>query len=95
MQTLVVAAACITSRPHIEHHVERRLSSPAEAGESGVPGRLAQPRLAALIAEGKTLQQTIDAKPTADFDQGRLGGNITPERFTTLVYTDLARRAGK
>jgi glyoxylase-like metal-dependent hydrolase (beta-lactamase superfamily II) len=52
-------------------------------------------RVAKLIAEGKTLQQVIDAKPTADFDQGRLGGNITPERFTTLVYTDLARRAGR
>ena len=52
-------------------------------------------RVAKLISEGKTLQQTIDAKPTADFDSGRLGGNITPERFTTLVYTDLARRAGK
>jgi len=51
-------------------------------------------RVAKAIADGKTLQQTIDAKPTADFDAGRLGGNITPERFTTLVYTDLARRAG-
>lgn len=49
-------------------------------------------RVAKMIAEGKTLQQVIDAKPTADFDQGRLGGNITPERFTTLVYTDLSRR---
>jgi glyoxylase-like metal-dependent hydrolase (beta-lactamase superfamily II) len=52
-------------------------------------------RVAKLIAEGKTLQQVIDAKPTADFDQGRLGGNITPERFTTLVYTDLSRRVGR
>ena len=52
-------------------------------------------RVARLIAEGKTLQQVIDAKPTADFDQDRLGGNITPERFTTLVYTDLSRRMGK
>jgi cyclase len=52
-------------------------------------------RVAKMIAEGKTLQQVIDAKPTADFDQGRLGGNITPERFTTLVYTDLSRRAGR
>ncbi|MGZ3315444.1 MAG: hypothetical protein ACXU8Q_14850 [Caulobacteraceae bacterium] len=51
-------------------------------------------RVAKLIADGKTLQQAIDAKPTADFDQGRLGGNITPERVTTLVYTDLSRRAG-
>jgi glyoxylase-like metal-dependent hydrolase (beta-lactamase superfamily II) len=52
-------------------------------------------RVAKLIAEGKTLQQAVDAKPTADYDQGRLGGNITPERFTTLVYADLSRRAGK
>jgi len=52
-------------------------------------------RVANLISQGKTLQQVIDARPTADFDQGRLGGNITPERFTTLVYTDLSRRAGK
>ena len=52
-------------------------------------------RVAKLIAEGRTLQQVIDAKPTADFDPGRLGGNITPERFTTLVYTDLSRRMGK
>ena len=52
-------------------------------------------RVAKMIREGKTLQQVIDAKPTADFDQGRLGGNITPERFTTLVYTDLSRRKGK
>jgi glyoxylase-like metal-dependent hydrolase (beta-lactamase superfamily II) len=52
-------------------------------------------RVAKMIGEGKTLQQVIDAKPTADFDQGRLGGNITPERFTTLVYTDLSRRMGK
>ena len=52
-------------------------------------------RVAKQIALGKTLQQVIDSKPTADFDQGRLGGNITPERFTTLVYTDLSRRAGK
>jgi glyoxylase-like metal-dependent hydrolase (beta-lactamase superfamily II) len=52
-------------------------------------------RVANLISQGKTLQQVIDAHPTADFDKDRLGGNITPERFTTLVYTDLSRRMGK
>jgi hypothetical protein len=36
----------------------------------------------------------VASKPTADFDQGRMGGAITPDRFVTLVYTDLvARRA--
>jgi hypothetical protein len=52
-------------------------------------------RIAAMIRQGKTLQQAIDAKPTADFNEGRLGGNITPERWVTLIYTDLSRRMGK
>jgi glyoxylase-like metal-dependent hydrolase (beta-lactamase superfamily II) len=52
-------------------------------------------RVAKLISEGKTLQQVLDAKPTADFNEGRMGGNITPNRFTTLIYTDLSRRMGK
>jgi cyclase len=52
-------------------------------------------RVAKMISEGKTLQQVIDAKPTADFNEGRLGGNITPDRFVTLIYTDLSRRMGK
>ena len=49
-------------------------------------------RVAAAIAEGKTLEQVVAAKITKDFDPGRLGGAITPDRFVTLVYTDLARR---
>jgi cyclase len=52
-------------------------------------------RIAKMIGESKTLQQAIDAKPTADFNEGRLGGNITPERWVTLIYTDLSRRMGK
>ena len=52
-------------------------------------------RIAKMIGEGKTLQQAIDAKPTADFNEGRLGGNITPERWVTLIYTDLSRRMDK
>ena len=63
-----------------------------EIAEQDAMMQAVRDRVAKMIAEGKTLQQAIDAKPTADFDQGRLGGNITPERFTTLVYTDLSRR---
>jgi cyclase len=50
-------------------------------------------RIAAAIRSGKTLQEVVASKPTADFDQIRLGGAITPDRFVTLVYTDLSRRA--
>jgi glyoxylase-like metal-dependent hydrolase (beta-lactamase superfamily II) len=50
-------------------------------------------RIAAAIRAGKTLQEVVAAKPTADFDQSRMGGAITPDRFVTLVYTDLSRRS--
>jgi glyoxylase-like metal-dependent hydrolase (beta-lactamase superfamily II) len=50
-------------------------------------------RIMTAIREGKTLEQVVASKPTADFDKERLGGAITPDRFVTLVYTDLSRRA--
>jgi glyoxylase-like metal-dependent hydrolase (beta-lactamase superfamily II) len=49
-------------------------------------------RVASAIRAGKTLEQVVASKPTADFDQGRLGGAITPDRFVSLVYTDLSRK---
>jgi cyclase len=49
-------------------------------------------RVLAAIRTGKTLQEVVASRPTADFDKGRMGGAITPDRFVTLVYTDLARR---
>jgi glyoxylase-like metal-dependent hydrolase (beta-lactamase superfamily II) len=48
-------------------------------------------RIVAAIRAGRTLEQVVSSKPTADFDAGRLGGAITPDRFVTLMYTDLAR----
>jgi len=50
-------------------------------------------RVANAIRAGKTLEQVVASKPTADFDRGRMGGAITPDRFVTLVYTDLSRKA--
>ncbi len=49
-------------------------------------------RIAAAIKAGKTEAEVVASKPTKDFDQGRLGGAITPDRFVSLVYTDLSRR---
>jgi len=49
-------------------------------------------RVVTAIREGKTVDQVVAAKITKDFDPGRLGGAITPDRFVTLVYTDLSRR---
>jgi cyclase len=50
-------------------------------------------RVAAAIRAGQTVEQVVASRPTKDFDQGRLGGAITPDRFVTLVYTDLAKKA--
>jgi len=48
-------------------------------------------RVLAAIRAGKTLDQVVASKPTADLDPPRMGGAITPDRFVTLVYTDMAR----
>ena len=49
-------------------------------------------RVAAAIKAGKTEAEVVASKPTKDFDQGRMGGAITPDRFVSLVYTDLSRQ---
>lgn len=49
-------------------------------------------RVISAIRTGKTLQEVVASKPTADFDQGRMGGAITPDRFVTLAYQDLSRK---
>ena len=49
-------------------------------------------RIAAAIKAGKSEAEVVASKPTKDFDQGRMGGAITPDRFVSLVYTDLSRR---
>ena len=49
-------------------------------------------RVRNAIRAGKTLEQVVASKPTAEFDQGRMGGAISPDRFVALVYTDLSRR---
>jgi len=49
-------------------------------------------RVAAAIKAGRSEAEVVASKPTKDFDEGRLGGAITPGRFVSLVYTDLSRR---
>jgi glyoxylase-like metal-dependent hydrolase (beta-lactamase superfamily II) len=49
-------------------------------------------RVAAAIKAGRTEAEVVASKPTKDFDPGRLSGAITPDRFVSLVYTDLSRR---
>ena len=57
--------------------------------------RVTRDRVAKLMAEGKTLPQIVEAKPTADYDEGRLGGSVTPERWIGMLYADQARKMAK
>lgn len=50
-------------------------------------------RVAREIAAGRTLEEVVAAKPTADLDAVWGKGFMTPERFVTLVYRDLSARA--
>jgi hypothetical protein len=48
-------------------------------------------RIAKLIQEGKTLEQVLEAKPTADFDK-TMAPAIPAEMFVKIVYGDLTKR---
>jgi cyclase len=46
-------------------------------------------RVAKLVAEGKTVEQVLEAKPLADFDETLGKGFMDPATFLRIVYTDL------
>jgi glyoxylase-like metal-dependent hydrolase (beta-lactamase superfamily II) len=48
-------------------------------------------RIGRQIKEGKTLEEVLSSKPTADFDKGR-EQLIPPEMFVKIVYNDLSKR---
>ncbi len=43
------------------------------------------------IRAGKTLQEVVASKPTAEFDEKRKGAG-NPDQFVTLIYNDLSRK---
>jgi cyclase len=47
-------------------------------------------RIARLVKEGKTLEDVLVAKPTADFDKD-WSQLLPPEMFIKIVYTDLSK----
>ncbi len=50
-------------------------------------------RISRQIADGKTLQETIAAKPTKPSDAKGGRGFMNPDKFTELVYKDLSKQA--
>lgn len=49
-------------------------------------------KIAPLVAQGKTLQEVMAAKPTADYDAKVPQSNTTTERFVSQVYAELKSR---
>ena len=54
--------------------------------------RTVQHRLEALIAEGKTLEEVLAAKPTAEFDAAWGQGFLKPDRWVEINYRGMTAR---
>jgi glyoxylase-like metal-dependent hydrolase (beta-lactamase superfamily II) len=48
-------------------------------------------RVAALIKQGRSLDQVVAAKPSSDFDSA-WSAAMTPQQFVAIVFTDVSRR---
>jgi hypothetical protein len=48
-------------------------------------------RITKLIKDGKTLEEAVAAKPTADLDADWGNGPIRPDQIVEEVYLDLKR----
>jgi hypothetical protein len=46
-------------------------------------------RMTKLIADGKTLEECVAAKPTADFDAHWANGPVRPDQLVEELYADL------
>jgi glyoxylase-like metal-dependent hydrolase (beta-lactamase superfamily II) len=49
-------------------------------------------RVRELVEQGKSEEEVLAARPTADFDERYAKGSMTPERFVKILYVDLAGR---
>ena len=45
------------------------------------------------VKAGKSMEETVAAKPSAEFDEAWGKGFMTPERFTSIVYMSLSQTA--
>lgn len=45
-----------------------------------------------MVERGATVQETVDSKPTADWDARYGAGAVSPDRFVRIVYEDLTAR---
>jgi hypothetical protein len=53
--------------------------------------RTVHDRVQALVKDGKTLQDVLAAKPTAEFDGTWGHGAVTPDQFATMVFESVSK----
>ena len=53
--------------------------------------QLIRDRVAALVAQGKSEEDVVAAKPTAEWDEVWGNGFLKPDRFTRIVFTSVTR----
>ncbi len=46
-------------------------------------------RIGKMLADGKTLEQVVAAKPTAEFDARWANGPVRPDQYVEEIYIDL------
>jgi cyclase len=67
------------------------LSTPADLRPYRAMLVIMRDRIAAMIAEGKSLEEVLAAKPSAEYDEVQGKGFINPENFVKEIYMDLSR----
>ena len=67
------------------------LSTPADLRSYRTMLVTMRDRIAAMIADGKSLEQAQAAKPSAEYDEALGKGFINPDNFVKEIYMDLSR----
>lgn len=67
------------------------LSTPADLRSYRTMLATMRDRIAAMIADGKSLEQVQAAKPSAEYDEALGKGFINPDNFVKEIYMDMAR----
>ena len=68
-----------------------QLSTPADLVSYRSMLVIMRDRIAAMIADGKSLEEVQAAKPSAEYDEALGKGFINPDNFVKEIYMDLSR----
>ena len=84
-----ILALCNDNTKIIPGHGQ--LSTPADLVSYRSMLVIMRDRIAAMIADGMSLEEAQAAKPSAEYDEALGNGFISPENFVKEIYMDLSR----